>query len=247
MHNLFRVLVAFAIFASFADRVSAADSLSADQKKEVESIIQDYILKNPEIISKAIEVLQARQREAEERQARAALVAHRTQLFDDPTSPIGGNPNGDVTVIEFFDYRCGVCKRVHPIVDELVRTDKKIRRIYKEWPILGPDSILAARAALASRLQGKYFAFHDAMMEARSRLNQQSIMSIAKQVGLDTDKLARDMQHPDIERILGQNMALAQALRLNGTPSFVIEDTLLRGGRDLAGMRKLVADARAKK
>jgi protein-disulfide isomerase len=247
MNNLFRLFIAAAVLTMFTGPASSADSLSETQKKEVESVIQDYLLKNPKIITKAIEVLQARQREAEENQTKAALIAQRSQLFDDPTSPVGGNPRGDITVIEFFDYRCGVCKRVHPIVDRLIKSDKKIRRVYKEWPILGPESTLAARAALASQRQGKYLAFHNAMMEARARLNQNTIMAIAKRVGLDTDRLSRDMKSPEIDRILQRNSALARALNLNGTPSFVIEDTLLRGGRDLASMKKLVADARAKK
>ena len=247
MNNLFRHLIAAAFLTLAAGPASSAESLSETQKKEVEAVVQDYLLNNPEIITKAIEVLQARKREAEEQQSKAALVAHRSQLFNDPTSPVAGNPSGDITVVEFFDYRCGVCKRVHPIVAKLIKGDPKIRRVYKEWPILGPDSALAARAALASHRQGKYFAFHNAMMEARARLNKNVIMTIAKRVGLDTTRLARDMESPEISRILKQNFALAEALKLNGTPSFVIEDTLLRGGRDLATMQRMVADARAKK
>jgi protein-disulfide isomerase len=241
------LITAAAVLAFVAGPATSAGSLTETQKKEVEAVIQDYILKNPEIISKAIDALQARQREAEEKASKAALIANRSQLFKDATSPVSGNPNGDITVIEFFDYRCGVCKRVHPIVARLIKDDPNIRRVYKEWPILGPDSVLAARAALASRKQGKYFAFHNAMMEARARLNRSTIMTIAKRVGLDTTQLTRDMKDPEINGILQRNYALAEALKLNGTPSFVIEDTLLKGGRDLPTMRKLVADARAKK
>ena len=241
------LITAAAVLAFVAGPATSAGSLTETQKKEVEAVIQDYILKNPEIISKAIDALQARQREAEEKASKAALIANRSQLFKDATSPVSGNPNGDITVIEFFDYRCGVCKRVHPIVARLIKDDPNIRRVYKEWPILGPDSVLAARAALASRKQGKYFAFHNAMMEARARLNRAAIMTIAKRVGLDTTQLTRDMEDPEINGILQRNYALAEALKLNGTPSFVIEDTLLKGGRDLPTMRKLVADARAKK
>ncbi len=240
------LITAAAVLAFVAGPATSAGSLTETQKKEVEAVIQDYILKNPEIISKAIDALQARQREAEEKASKAALIANRSQLFKDATSPVSGNPNGDITVIEFFDYRCGVCKRVHPIVARLIKDDPNIRRVYKEWPILGPDSVLAARAALASRKQGKYFAFHNAMMEARARLNRSTIMTIAKRVGLDTTQLTRDMKDPEINGILQRNYALAEALKLNGTPSFVIEDTLLKGGRDLPTMRKLVADARAK-
>ncbi len=247
MKKLLGLITAAAVLAFVAGPATSAGSLTETQKKEVEAVIQDYLLKNPEIISKAIDALQARQREAEEKASKAALIANRSQLFKDATSPVGGNPNGDITVIEFFDYRCGVCKRVHPIVARLIKDDPNIRRVYKEWPILGPDSVLAARAALASRKQGKYFVFHNAMMEARARLNRASIMTIAKRVGLDTTQLTRDMGSPEINGILQRNFALAEALKLNGTPSFVIEDTLLKGGRDLPTMRKLVADARAKK
>jgi protein-disulfide isomerase len=247
MKNLLRLISTIAFLIVAGTPAISAEALTDAQKKNVEAVIQNYLLENPEIITKALEVLQARKIEAEERESKAALTAQRSRLFDDPTSPVGGNPDGDVTLIEFFDYRCGVCKRVHPIVAKLMKGDPKIRRVYKEWPILGPDSVLAARAALASRKQDKYFAFHNAMMEARSRLNRDVIMRIAKRVGLDTAQLARDMESPEIGRVLQVNRALAQALKLNGTPSFVIEDTLLRGGRDLATMKKLVADARAKK
>jgi protein-disulfide isomerase len=247
MNNLFRIFSTAALLTLVGVPAFSADSLSEGQKKDVEDVIQNYLLDHPEIITKAMEVLQTRKREAEGRESKAALTAQRSRLFDDPTSPVSGNPDGDITLIEFFDYRCGVCKRVHPIVDELMKGDPKIRRVYKEWPILGPDSVIAARAALASHKQGKYFAFHNALMEARSRLNRDVIMRIAKRVGIDTTQLARDMESPEIARILQENYALAQALKLNGTPSFVIEDTLLKGGRDLATMKNLVAAARAKK
>lgn len=245
MKNLIRIIASALVFA--IGPAFATGPLTEAHKKQIETIIQDYILDNPEIITKAITALQARQREAEERGTKAALVANRSRLSNDPTSPVGGNPNGDVTLIEFFDYRCGVCKRVHPIVAKLVDDDRKIRRVYKEWPILGPASLVAARAALASRKQGKYIVFHNAMMEARGRLDQAAVMRIAKRVGLDTTQLARDMDGPGISRVLQRNFALAEALKLTGTPSFVIGDTLLRGGRDLATMRKLVAEARAGK
>ncbi len=247
MNKLFRLFVVATVLTLASGPASLADSLSEAQKKDVEAVIQNYLLTNPEIITRAIEVLQARQRETEEQESRRALIAQHALLFNDPTSPVGGNPNGDVTVIEFFDYRCGVCKRVHPIVGKLIEDDPKIRRVYKEWPILGPDSVVAARAALASRKQGKYLAFHKAMMEARARLNRGAVMTIAKRVGLDTERLVRDMESTEIDQILQRNYALAEALKLNGTPSFVIEDTLLRGGRDLATMQRLVAGARAKK
>jgi len=154
---------------------------------------------------------------------------------------------GDVTVVEFFDYRCGVCKRIHPIVNQLVKTDPKIRRVYKQWPILEANSVLAARAAIASRKQGKYLSFHKVMMEANSSFGESAIMGMAESVGIDTSKLRQDMRSAETNAVIRKNYALAEKLKLNGTPSFVIGDTLLRGGRDLKSLRAIVAEARARK
>ncbi len=134
--------------------------VSAAHKAEFEKIVRDYILKNPEIITEAIQILQAKKQVAEARADKELLASNRATLISDPASPVGGNPKGDVTIVEFFDYRCGVCKRIHPIVDELLKTDPNIRRVYKEWPILGPNSVLAARAAIASHKQDNYLSFH---------------------------------------------------------------------------------------
>jgi protein-disulfide isomerase len=130
-------------------------------------------------------------------------------------------------------------------VTELVRSDKNIRVVYKDWPILGPDSLTAARAALAARYQDKYEPFHDAMMAART-INEAAIFDIARRVGLDVDQLKRDMTRPEINRALRANHELAEALTINGTPSYIIGNTLIRGARDIDSMRKAVADARTK-
>ena len=222
MINLMRIFIAAAVLNLAAGPAISADSFSETQKKEIETLIQNYIMKNPEIIPQAIKVLQTREREAEENRTKATLVSLRSRLFEDLSSPVGGNLDGDITVIEFFDYRCGVCKRIHPIVEKLIKTDQNIRRIYKEWPILGADSVTAARAALASHRQDGYVAFHNAMMEARTRLNSSSIMAIARRFGLDTKRLTRDMDSPEINGILKRNSALAETLELTGTPTFVI-------------------------
>lgn len=225
----------------------AAPQTTTTDKSAVEKIVRDYILENPEIITEALHLLQQKKKMAEAAADRQMLASNRAQLISDPTSPVGGNANGDVTVVEFFDYRCGVCKRVHPIVDRLVKTDPNIRRVYKEWPILGPNSVLAARAAIASHKQGKYLSFHDVMMEADSAFDESAIMAMAKSVDIDTARLRRDMRSPETDAIIRKNYALADRLKLNGTPSFVIGDTLLRGGRDLESLRALVSKARAKK
>lgn len=220
---------------------------AATDKDAVEKIVRDYILKNPEIIAEAIQRLQQKKKMAEAAADIQLLAANRAELTDDPTSPVGGNVKGDVTVVEFFDYRCGVCKRIHPIVNQLVKSDPNIRRVYKEWPILGPNSVLAARAAIASRKQGKYLSFHKVMMEANSSFGESAIMAMAESVGIDTAKLRQDMRSAETDAVIRKNYALAEKLKLNGTPSFVIGDTLLRGGRDLDSLRAIVAEARARK
>lgn len=245
--SLVRKALAAAVvsLACVAAMLPAAAQQEPDaDKKAVEEIVRDYLMRHPEVI---VEALQEYKRQSEERERLAAekVISDRAaEIFRDPSSPVGGNAAGDVVLVEFFDYRCGVCKSVHPAVAELMKSDPGIRRVYKEWPILGPQSVFAAQAALASRAQGKYLVFHDALMEAKGNLTQEAVMGIARQVGLDTHRLQRDMDAPEITDAIRRNFALAEALRLNGTPSFLIGNTLLRGARDLDTMRALVARAR---
>ncbi len=241
-----RLAASMAILAALATAAAAPASAqnSGPGKAEIERIVRGYLLENPEIIVEALDAYKKKQEATEQAAVSAALKARKTEIESDPDSPVGGNPSGDVAMVEFFDYRCGVCKRVHPVVAELIESDGRIRRVYKEWPILGPASVYAARAALASRSQGKYLAFHDAMMTSRTNLTPQAVMVIASNVGLDTDRLSRDMKDREISAMLDRNFKLAEALRINGTPSFVIGGVLIRGGRDLDTMRKLIADAR---
>ena len=214
----------------------------------IEKVIRDYLKKHPEIVFEAMEAYRAKQQAEEEAAALRAVSERKKELNNDPDSVVGGNPKGDVTVVEFFDYRCGVCKRVHPIVNEMTERDKNIRRVYKEWPILGPASVFASRAAIASRKQGtqKYIAFHNAMMEANKALTAETILALANKAGLDLARLRNDMSSPEVEQIIRRNYRLAEALKLTGTPSFVIGDQLLRGARDLDTMMEMVRDARKK-
>lgn len=237
-------LLTLPVQAASAQNISPT---SAADKAAIEKIVRDYILENPEIITEAVRILKDRKVQADAAADRKMLDANRTALLNNPASPVGGNPSGDVTVVEFFDYRCGVCKRIHPIIDQLVKTDTNIRRVYKEWPILGPNSVLASRAAIAARKQGKYLSLHQVMMKANSAYSEAAIMAMAKSVGIDTARLARDMRSAETDAVLRNNYALAEKLKLNGTPSFVIGNTLLRGGRDLESLRAIVAEARAGK
>lgn len=223
-------------------------NVAGPDAKAIEKIIRDYLLKNPKIVAEAMEAYQRELAAKEEAALRRTIAERRKEIRHDPDSVVGGNVSGDVTVVEFFDYRCGVCKRVQPIVNRLIKRDGKIRFVYKEWPILGAQSVYASRAAIASRKQGddKYLKFHDRMMSARRALTPANVMSMATRSGIDTARLKRDMRSPDIDRIIQRNYKLAQSLKLNGTPSFLIGDTLLHGARDADTMLHLVREARKK-
>jgi protein-disulfide isomerase len=168
-------------------------------------------------------------------------------LLNDPNSPVSGNLDGDVTVVEFFDYRCGYCKRVAGAVSQLQKDDPNVRVVYKDFPILGEASELAARAALASKTQGKHLAFHEALLASKSELTQETIFAIAKQVGLDPDQLNKGMQDPTIRTIIEHNRALARELGINGTPGFIVGTELVPGALELKDLKNLVRQVRQEK
>jgi protein-disulfide isomerase len=227
--------------------ISAAEPLSDEQTRTIERLVRDYILKNPEIIVESLRGYEEKQRQAADQEAQKAIAASRDALENDPTSPIAGNPHGNVTIIQFFDYRCGYCKKVMPSVRELLKTDKDVRLVFKEFPILGPDSVTASRAALATWkiAHDKYFPFHLALMESRGEMNEARVLEIAKKVGVDTEKLTAAMADPAIKATLDRNMDLAKTLHVNGTPAFIIDNQLVPGAVDLATLREMVATARA--
>jgi protein-disulfide isomerase len=171
------------------------------------------------------------------------LETHRSALERDPNSPVGGNPLGDVTVVEFFDYQCAYCKRVAPDVERLVQGDSNVRVVYKEWPILGPASVFAARAALAAREQDRYVEFHERVMSL-DKVTEAGVMAIVRDLGMDAEQLRADMDAPEVAAHLEQTTQLAQALGITGTPAFVIGDELVPGAASAATLEKLVADAR---
>jgi protein-disulfide isomerase len=165
-------------------------------------------------------------------------------LLHDPNSPVLGNPRGAVTVVEFFDYRCPYCKQVEPALEALVKEDAKIRIIYKEFPVLGADSVYASRMALAAAKQDKYFAFHNAMMSTKGQITEKVILQVAATAGIDLGKAKADMNAAAVKDIIQRNYSLAEALDINGTPAFIIGDVLVPGATDIDGLKKLVADAR---
>ena len=225
----------------------AVAQLTGEDKREIEDIVRQYILDNPEIIAEAIARLRQRERIARDETQRRARAENAARIFNNPLTSEMGNPNGDVIVVEFFDYQCGYCKKVFPTFMKVIESDKNIRVLMKELPILGPVSRFAARASMAAERQGKYSEFHAAMMELRGRLTEKRVMRTARDIGLDTEKLIQDMADPAIDDYLDQTLELAQALGINGTPAFLFGDQLVPGAIDESRMRALIAAARKPK
>jgi protein-disulfide isomerase len=224
----------------------AAAEMTSGERQRFDALVRQYILDHPEVVVESLQAYQTRQRAAEHQEAQATLVALKDQIENDPAAPVVGNPQGDVTIVEFFDYRCGYCKRVLPSIQKLMETDGNVRYVFKEFPVLGPESVTAARAALAVwKLQpDKYFPFHTALLESRGSLTEQRIMQIAKQVGLDPARVRDGMKDPGIEETIQANYALGRQLKINGTPAFIIGGELVPGAIDLATMKQLLEAAR---
>lgn len=209
--------------------------------------VRAYLLNNPQVIREAIEVLTANEQRDKAVQTALSLSSAKDELEDDGYSFVAGNPNGDVTIVEFFDYRCGYCKRVFPDLMKTVEEDGNVRLVLKEFPILGEQSVLAAQAVMASQLQGKYEQFHTVLMQARGALTLERIKEYAEDVGLDTDQLAIDMKSNEIRNNIRKTYALANSLGITGTPAFIIGDQLAPGAIPPQNMKMMIAEARSKK
>jgi protein-disulfide isomerase len=245
MSALFRRLaLAVLLAATVAAPSRAADPLTAEQKQAVEAVIHDYFLKNPEFMVEVLRAAEAKIKQDKAADARQAIATYRKELLADATSPVGGNPEGDVTIVEFFDYRCPYCKQVQPALEALLKEDPKIRIVYKEFPVLGPESLYASHMALAAARQDKYLTFHNAMMATKGQITEKVILQVAATAGLDIGKAKTDMTAPAVKNIIEHNKALAEALDINGTPAFIIGDTLVPGAADTDTLKKLVAEAR---
>lgn len=223
-----------------------AMSLPEGEREKIESVVKDYILNNPEVIIQAIQSLREREELKNRQQTKANLVKLQGELLSDPNTPVGGNPKGSVTVVEFFDYRCGFCKRVFPDIVKLVDGDKDIRFVYKEFPILGPQSVTASKAGLAAWMldKSKYEVFHKVMMAAKGALPEDRVMTFAAKSGYDVKALQKVMKDPRIGAMIERTFDLAKALDINGTPAFVIGDQVIRGAVDLETLKSLISQAR---
>jgi len=224
---------------------SSQPAFNQSQRTDIERIVRDYLLKNPALIQEALKAQAEQERLLLSLKTKQAIQANRSALLNNPNSPVGGNPKGDVTVVEFFDYRCGYCRQVSPVVAQLIAADPKVRVVYKDFPILGPESVYGARIALAARKQNKYSDVHTALM-ATDTIDENAIARIAAQLGLDGKRLRSDMEDTSIGKIIDENYQLASTLNINGTPAFVVGDQMLPGATDLAGLLAFVSQERAR-
>lgn len=241
-------LPALAILTMFLSGcATTAKSGPAHSQEPADAAIERYIRAHPEVIEQSLQGLLAK-REAELRDHhKAALATKQQELLHNPASPISGNLKGDITLVEFYDYRCGFCKKAASAVTELQKEDRRVRVVYKDLPILGEPSELAAKAALASQAQGKHQVFHEALLASHAEMTKESIMKIAVKVGLDTKRLEADMANPMWQTVIDKNRALARELGISGTPGFIVDNELVPGWLDLNGLKELIARAGQRK
>lgn len=225
---------------SLPTREDVARQMSFEKK------VRTYLIANPEIFAEMAQALQKRSTKIRVAQRKRTLKALGRIIRSPRGLPVAGNPKGDVTVVEFFDYRCPYCKRTVNELRRLVGDDPNLRLVYKEFPILGPESLYASRMAIASNEQGKYLQLHDALMAHRGKFDQKSVLDIARKVGLDIDRLLTDMQKPEVDALIKENRVIADRLAINGTPAMVIGDEVVPGYADLVALKTLVLNARRK-
>ncbi|MCZ0813959.1 MAG: DsbA family protein [Pseudomonadota bacterium] len=245
----FAPLTALAAVAALALPAQAFDlqDMSDAERDAFRAEIRTYLLENPEVIMEAVAVLEQRQAEEQARGDSDMIKAHAGALFDDGHSWVGGNPDGDITLVEFMDYRCGYCKRAFPEVESLIEADGNIRLIVKEFPILGEQSVLASRFAIATQQvagDDAYKQVHDALMTFRGDISQPALDRLAEGFGLDAGAITAQMDSDAVTEVITKNRELGQRLNITGTPSFVMEDQMLRGYVPLDAMQQIADDIR---
>ena len=236
--------VAVAALLLTAGPAAAADSFSPEQEEAIGKLVRQYILDHPEVILEAVQALEQRKQAQADAKRGDAIKANYQDLAHNPDSPVIGNADGDVVVVEFFDYNCGYCRKMTEDMFSLVKDDGGIRYVLKELPIFGEGSRFAAKAALAAQRQGKYREFHYAMMTAGVTIDQASASAIAQSVGLDMAQLETDMLDPALDAELDRNYELAHELGVEGTPALVIGETFVPGARPYDDLARMVVQAR---
>lgn len=238
--------VAFALCA--AAPLAAAQTFSDGQRGEIETIVKNYLLAHPEILEDMSAELGRRQAAAEQERHAKAVKVHAETIFNSPRGVVLGNPQGDVSMVEFFDYNCGYCKHAMADMLALMKDDPKLRVVLKEFPVLGQGSVEAAQVAIAVRMQDpsgkKYLAFHQKLLGGRGQADKARALAAAKEAGLDMARIEKDMTSPEVRATLQENLALAESMGMNGTPSYVIGDKVVVGAIGLERLKQAIATAR---
>ncbi len=226
--------------------VVAEATLSSGQRKEIEAIVKDYLVNNPEVLLEIQNALEAKMDKLQAERTAAVIKRDAQEIFRPDFSPVVGNAKGDVPIVEFFDYNCGYCKRAFGDVAKLIEKEKQVRFVLKELPILSKGSEEASRVALAAKMQGKYWEFHRAMLESQGQANEASALRVAEKVGADMARLKKDMASAQVQKEIDDTRALAQKLGIQGTPHFMVADRTIPGAPEnlLERMTTLVAEVR---
>ena len=243
---LFALLVAVPAAAP-----ARAQAFTGEQRSEIERIIKDYLMSHPELLQEVMNELEKRQAQAEAEKHRAAVAENSAAIFSSPRQVTLGNPQGDVTVVEFFDYNCSYCKRAMNDMLELLKNDGKLKFVLKEFPVLGDGSVQAAQVAAAVRMQDKtgkkYLEFHQKLLSGRGQADKARALAAAKEVGLDVAKIEKDMASDEVKATIEESFKLAEALGLNGTPSYVVGKDVVIGAVGLNTLKEKVNAARCGK
>jgi len=239
-----RTMLAGLVLALLPFTATVADSPKADaDKARIESVVHDYLLQHPEIIIQAVQNYQEKLQAEKDKAAREQVSKRSSDLLHDPQSQVLGNLQSDCTIVEFFDNQCPYCQANEPDLQKLLKQDGRVKLILKEFPILGPTSLVASKAALASVNQGKYAEFHAALLAHKGHYQSQAVVDeVAKSIGLDLDKLHKDMEAPEIAAAIGRNLDLGRALDISGTPGFVIGDQIVAGATSVEELKKYIAE-----
>lgn len=239
------ILASLAMIAFLAPAASAfdIDQMTDNERTIFRSEIRDYLLENPEVLMEAIQVLEERRARQAADQEQLLLSTHNDAIFNDGYSFVGGNPDGDVTLVEFLDYRCGFCKRAFPEVEELLASDGNIRFVVKEFPILGEASVLASRYAIAAKILAGdevYKELHDNLMVWNGDINEAALARASRGLDLDHEAVLDKMNDDDVSEIIQKNRELGSILQIQGTPTFIVGDAFIRGYAELEQMREIV-------
>ena len=239
-----RVFACLVLFISGCASTTSENKNSSSPSTDLtDATIERYIRAHPEVIVQSLQAMEAKRAADQREHQKTALAAKQHELLHDPTSPVSGNPKGEITLIEFYDYRCGYCKQAASAVTELQKQDPRVRVVYKDFPILGEPSVLAAKAALASQAQGKHQEFHEALLRSHGEITKEVIFKLAVSVGLNAKRLEADMANPMWQTVIDKNRTLAQELGISGTPGFIVGTELVPGALDLNGLKELIARA----